>query len=79
MWQLFKVPNPGIGGTWIIWIVAQILGGVLPLVTPSLKKALESFLLELYEKSVENMNPWDDFLIRFIMRFLGMKVPGDTE
>lgn len=73
-----KLPMSGIGFTWIIGIVANLLGDVLPLVTPSVKKGLEALLFELYQKAMETSNPWDDFLIRFIIRCVGLKSPSDV-
>lgn len=77
MGQEFKRPNPGIGFTWIIQLLVQIFSTVLPLITPSLKAALEEFLLELYQKAKETANPWDDFLVKFLLRMLNISVPGD--
>ena len=71
----FKLPNPGIGFTWVIDLVVKILSLILPVVTPALRAELEKFLLKFYEKAKETPNPWDDFLAKFLMRILGMEVP----
>lgn len=77
MGQIFKAPNPGIGFTWIIQLLVQIFSTILPVITPSLKGALEEFLLELYQKAKETANPWDDFLVKFLLRMLSITVPGE--
>jgi hypothetical protein len=71
----FKLPNPGIGFTWIINLVLQVLGTILPVVTPSIRELLEKFLKDFYVKAKETPNPWDDFLAKFLMRILGIEVP----
>jgi hypothetical protein len=71
----FKLPNPGIGLTWIIELVLKVLGTILPVVTPSIREMLEKFLNDFYAKAKETPNPWDDFLAKFLMRMLGMVVP----
>jgi hypothetical protein len=72
----FKFPNPGIGFTWIINLVLQVLGTILPVVTPSIRELLEKFLKDFYAKAKETPNPWDDFLAKFLMRILGIEVPA---
>jgi len=71
----FKAPNPGIGLTWVINLVLQILGTILPVITPSLRDALERFLKDFYAKAKETPNPWDDFLAKFLLRIVGSEVP----
>lgn len=71
----FKLPNPGMSLTWIIELVAKILGLILPVVTPELRRLLEKFLLDFYAKAKETPNPWDDFLAKFLLRILGIEVP----
>jgi len=71
----FSLPNPGIGFTWIIELLIKILAALLPLITPTLRKELEKFLLNWYEKAKETPNPWDDFLAKFLLRILGIEVP----
>jgi hypothetical protein len=71
----FRLPNPGIGLTWIIELVLKVLGTILPVITPSIREMLEKFLLDFYAKAKETPNPWDDFLAKFLMRMLGIPVP----
>ena len=73
----FKLPNPGIGFTWVIELLIKILAALLPLITPALRKELERFLLDWYKKAIETPNPWDDFLAKFFLRILGIPIPGD--
>jgi len=73
----FKNPNPGIMFTWIIDLLIKTLAAILPILTPMIKKALEEFLTDLYKKAVETPNPWDDFVIRFLLRILSIPIPGE--
>lgn len=73
----FKMPNPGIGFTWIINLLISILSTLIPLITPILKHELEVFLLGWYAKAIETPNPWDDFLAKFFLRILGIPIPGE--
>jgi len=77
MQKEFKIPNPGIGFTWVIELLIKILAALLPLITPSIRKALEEFLLDLYKKALETPNPWDDFLVKFFLRILNIPIPGE--
>lgn len=69
----FKMPNPGVGWTWVVELLIRALGVLMPIVTPSLREALETFLKDLYAKAKETANPWDDFLTKFLMRILGIE------
>jgi len=73
----YKNPNPGIGWTWVINFLINLLGAILPVLTPMIKEALTAFLLDLYKKSLETPNPWDDFVIRFFLRILSIPIPGE--
>jgi hypothetical protein len=73
----FKMPNPGIGFTWIINLLISILSTLIPLITPILKVELEAFLLGWYAKAKETPNPWDDFLAKFFLRIFGIPIPGE--
>lgn len=77
MYKSFVRANPGVGFTWIIEILVQIFSTIMPVITPALKKELEEFLIMLYNKAKETPNPWDDFLMKFLLRILGIAVPGE--
>lgn len=77
MYHSFVKANPGVGFTWLINILIQVFSTILPVITPQLKKELEDFLIGLYNKAKETPNPWDDFLLKFLLRILGISVPGD--
>jgi len=77
MYKSFVKPNPGVGFTWIIGILVQIFSTIMPIITPTLKKELEEFLTGLYNKAKETPNPWDDFLLKFLLRMLGISIPGE--
>lgn len=71
----FNMPNPGIGFTWIINLIISALGSILPVLTPMIREALTVFLIDLYKKAVETPNPWDDFVVRFLLRILSIPIP----
>jgi len=73
----FKSPNPGVGFSWIINLLINALGSILPVLSPMIKEALNTFLTDLYKKAIETPNPWDDFLVRFLMRILAIPIPGE--
>ena len=62
--------------TWKILIQAfsGVLGKVLEVVTPELRKMVESFLKDLYQKAKATQNPWDDFLVELLAVVLGIKL-----
>jgi len=71
----WEKPNPGIGFTWIIELLIKIMASLLPIISPHLRKALEEFLTDLYKKASETPNPWDDFLVKFLLRMLLIPIP----
>ena len=73
----FEKPNPGVGFTWIINLLINVLGSILPVLTPMIKESLSAFLTDLYKKAVETPNPWDDFVVKFLLRILSIPVPVD--
>jgi len=73
----FEKPNPGVGFTWIINLLINVLGSILPVLTPMIRESLSAFLTDLYKKAVETPNPWDDFVVKFLLRILSIPVPGD--
>ena len=77
MYKSFVRANPGVGFTWIVNILIQVFSTILPVITPSLKKELEDFLVGLYNKAKETPNPWDDFLLKFLLRMLSIPIPGE--
>lgn len=77
MYKSFARGNPGVGFTWIVNLLIQIFSTILPVVTPQIKKELDDFLVGLYNKAKETPNPWDDFLVKFLLRVLGIQIPGE--
>ena len=73
----FEKPNPGVGFTWIINLLINALGSILPVLTPMIKDSLSAFLTDLYKKALETPNPWDDFVVKFLLRILSIPVPGE--
>ena len=71
----FKTPNPGVSFTWIINLIISALGSILPVLTPMIREALTAFLIDLYKKAIETPNPWDDFVVKFLMRILSIPIP----
>ena len=77
MYHAFVKANPGVGFTWIINILIQVFSTILPVITPQLNKELTEFLVGLYNKAKETSNPWDDFLVKFLLRILAIPIPGE--
>lgn len=73
----FQAPNPGIGFSWIINILIKIFAGLFPQVSAELRKHLETFLLDFYDRAMGTDNPWDDFLARFLLRVFSIPVPPE--
>lgn len=71
-----KLANPGIGWTWIVNLLVAVLKVILPVLSPTLREELEKVMVSLYNKAMETDNPWDDFLMRFLLRILGIPIPG---
>lgn len=71
-----KQPNPGIGWTWIVNLLIAVLKVILPVLSPTLRDELEKVMVSLYNKAMETDNPWDDFLMRFLLRILGIPIPS---
>ena len=67
--------NPGITLPWLIGLILKLLGPIMKALTPTLREALEGFLLDYYEKAAETDNPWDDFLALFLLNIFGIKAP----
>jgi len=71
----FKIANPGITLKWVIRLVLLLLKPIMTIVTPTLRKELESFLVAYYKKAEETENPWDDFLALFLLNIFDVSVP----
>ena len=70
-----KMPNPGLGWTWIVDLLIKVLAAIIPAISPAIREELEGLLLALYAKAVESPNPWDDFLVRFLLRIMQIPIP----
>jgi len=64
-----------IGWTWIVSMLLTVLAAIIPVLSPALRGELEKAMLSLYAKAMESDNPWDDFLMRFLLRILGIPIP----
>jgi hypothetical protein len=73
----FEKSIAGVGFTWIINLLINALGSILPVLTPMIKDSLSAFLTDLYKKALETPNPWDDFIVKFLLRILSIPVPGE--
>jgi len=68
-------PNPCVSWWWLINLVVSILRPLVDIVSPTLRKELEDFLIDFYNKSMETENPYDDFLARFLLRIFAIPIP----
>jgi len=56
----------------ILGFIAPIIGAILKLVSPELRKIVSAGLQEWYDAAKKTVNPWDNFLIQFIADCLGI-------
>ncbi|MBA7710613.1 hypothetical protein ES703_119558 [subsurface metagenome] len=68
-------PNPGISWWWLINLIVEILRPLVDIVSPTIRKRLEDFLIDFYNNAIETENPWDDFLARFLLRIFAISIP----
>jgi len=68
-------PMNSIGWTWIVSMLLSVLAVIMPVLSPALREELVKVMLLLYNKAMETDNPWDDFLMRFLLRILGIPIP----
>lgn len=69
-------PRNSIGWTWIVSMLLSVLAVIMPVLSPALREELVKVMLNLYEKAMATENPWDDFLMRFLLRILGIPIPA---
>lgn len=60
---------------WLIQILAVALGPIFSTLTPLIKKLLENFLTDLYQKALATENPWDDYVVGLLLDILGIPRP----
>ncbi|RLF87748.1 hypothetical protein DRN34_01010 [Thermococci archaeon] len=60
--------------TWKFLLTAfsGIIGQIIKVVSPELRKMLVEMLRNLYEHAKETPNPWDDFLVELLVQVLGI-------
>jgi len=52
---------------------SKLISVILPIVSEHIREGLKELLKNLYEKANETQNPYDDFLLEFIIRLLGLE------
>jgi hypothetical protein len=62
--------------TYEFWLnlSIKVLGAILDVVSPSLRKVLGDYVQDLYNKAKETDNPWDDFLIKLLASLVGVEL-----
>ena len=65
----------GISLTWLVQIIASVLGPIIGLLTPVIKTALNEFLTKLYLDALKTPNPWDDFAVGILLDILADSAP----
>lgn len=68
-------PNPGVSWWWLINLIVDILRPLVDIVSPTIRKRLEDFLIDFYNDAIETENPYDDFLARFLLRIFAISIP----
>ena len=58
-----------------VWtIVATLLSALVGALSPQIKKLLDDFLNDLYQRAVKTTNPVDDILVKFLADMLGVEI-----
>lgn len=52
---------------------SKLISTILPIVSEHIREGLKELLKNLYEKANETQNPYDDFLLEFIIMLLGLE------
>lgn len=60
---------------WLIDLMLNVLRPLVDIVSPTLRKKLEDFLIGFYNDAIASENPWDDFLARFLLRIFDISIP----
>ena len=60
--------------TWELALkwTARMLGAIMPMLTPAIKKELERFIVDLHAKALKTKNPLDDYITKFLMDLFGL-------
>jgi len=60
--------------TWKFLLTAfsGIIGQIVKVVSPELRKMLVEMIINLYEKAKQTENPWDDFLVELLAQILAI-------
>jgi len=58
---------------WLTTILISVLGAILSVVSPEIRKALVDFVKKLEAKAKETPNPADDMLVDFLKHILNIK------
>ncbi len=65
----------GVSWKWIIELLVKVLGPVIAILSPMISQALKDALLDLYKKALATPNPWDDFVVGFLLDILSIPRP----
>ncbi len=65
----------GISWWWLIDLMVNVMRPLVDIVSPTLRKELEDFMIGFYNRALETDNPWDDFLARFLLRIFAISIP----
>ena len=60
---------------WILNLLSGFIGPLLQQLTPVLLAEIKEALVALYLKAVATSNPWDDFVVGFLLDVLGIPRP----
>lgn len=60
---------------WLVQFAIPIIKEIFVLVSPLLKKELDDFALDFYEKAKTTKSAWDDVAAAVLMQVLGLDTP----
>jgi len=71
------VQQAAVNWTWLLTLVAAVLGPIFKLLSPKIRDAIRTTMLELWKKAQATDNPFDDMAVRFIFELLALEKPAD--
>lgn len=71
------ITMPAKKASWefLLFLAKLVLGPVLKMVSKAIREKYEDVLVDLYLKSLETDNPWDDFFAGFLLDILDIPRP----
>ena len=59
---------------WLLNLLIPFFSGMINMLTPEIKSMLQSFIKDLYKKSVETPNVMDDLFVGLLAQILSVEI-----